>query len=336
MLNKKIANILVVDEEARTRQMLIDALSSLPARVQATASAAEALAIVRDNRPDLLVTKQMSSRLDSVDIVERLQALAGRIPAVVLTESARPIADGKNEPTDGVVQELVFSPMPTDLDRLRNAVQNKLAGMNESDRLERRVLLLKNRLGNMRIQRKKARHEASHLQATLKTACRAFSNQMSLLQEVIRYQGELFKTAGDDDVFLLLFRTFLRWTGSVCGIALVCDGQARLKMVGRFGSPKPDPLAFCQKLVRPIIDQVIRRPQCAIIDAGEHANLFDKDLKPFLPGLTLMTIPLLPEADQLVGMIILYRKGEQPFTEDDIGLAEAIAPLTAVIVHRNV
>ena len=40
-------------------------------------------------------------------------------------------------------------------------------------------------------------------------------------------------------------------------------------------------------------------------------------------------------AGQIIGLVVLYRKGEQPFTDGDIALAEMIAPSTAMTIRRN-
>ena len=46
-------------------------------------------------------------------------------------------------------------------------------------------------------------------------------------------------------------------------------------------------------------------------------------------------MPLIPAPGEMIGLAVLYRKGEQPFTEQDLGLAEMISLPTATAVRRN-
>ena len=55
----------------------------------------------------------------------------------------------------------------------------------------------------------------------------------------------------------------------------------------------------------------------------------------YLPGVSALTIPLMPTPGELIGVVLLYRKGEQPFTDSDVALAELIAAPTSLAVRRN-
>jgi GAF domain-containing protein len=55
----------------------------------------------------------------------------------------------------------------------------------------------------------------------------------------------------------------------------------------------------------------------------------------YLPGVTILAIPLIPAPGELIGMVMLYRKGEQPFDQADIDLAAGLAHPTALAVRRN-
>ena len=118
-------------------------------------------------------------------------------------------------------------------------------------------------------------------------------------------------------------------------MALVCDEAAHLNIIGRFGVPKPDELAFCQRLTGPLVDLLLANPKSTILDAGERAELFDPAIARRLPGLTILAVPLVPTPGELIGLAVLYRKGEQPFTDADLGLAEMIALPTATAVRRT-
>ena len=150
-----------------------------------------------------------------------------------------------------------------------------------------------------------------------------------------RGTSDLLVAANDDDVFRSLFRLFVRRSGSVFGVAMVCDQGADLQIIGRFGVPKPDNTTFCQKIVAPIIERVLATPNCQLMDAWSEADLFDLEIREYLVGVSILAIPLLPMPGELIGLVVLYRKGEQPFTDEDVDLAEMVSAPTAVTVRRN-
>ena len=149
------------------------------------------------------------------------------------------------------------------------------------------------------------------------------------------YQRELLGARTDDDVFRALFRLFVTRSGPVFGVAMVCDSAAQLKTTGRFGVPQPDGLEFCRRLSQPLIDAVLSDPHCTLIDAEAESFLFDESIRRYLPGLTALAVPLIPRSGEMIGLVVLYRKGEQPFTDADVALAELIAHPTALAIQRN-
>lgn len=185
------------------------------------------------------------------------------------------------------------------------------------------------------LQRKQINQQLNTTCAELAAAYRTLSGQMSIQKAVIDYQKELLAAKTDDDVFSLLFRTFVRRSGSVFGIAMVCDADAKLQILGRFGVPYPDSQEFCSALSTPIIDATIVSPQCTLIDAGEDVNMFDQSIRKYLVGLTILAIPLMPHEGEMIGLVLIYRKGEQPFTDDDLALAEMIASPTALAIQNS-
>jgi signal transduction histidine kinase/ActR/RegA family two-component response regulator len=85
--------ILVVDDERDARSLLQRILSDCNAQVLTAAGAAEALALIRDERPDLLISDIGMPEVDGYELLKRVRALGeaggGRIPAIALTAFAR-------------------------------------------------------------------------------------------------------------------------------------------------------------------------------------------------------------------------------------------------------
>ena len=168
----------------------------------------------------------------------------------------------------------------------------------------------------------------------LTAACRGLQQQMERQEALIRYQNELLVCANEDDVFRRLFRLFAAYSGPVFGAALLCDEEARLQLVGRFGVPLPDGVAFCRALADSVTDAVLVRPRVRLFDGLEHQERVEPHFRRYLAGMTMMTVPLMVDAGRLIGLVVLYRKGEQPFTDDDVALAEMIVPATAAAAQR--
>ena len=86
-------HVLVVDDEADTRDLLVEMLTSCKASVSTAASVAEALRAVRERRPDLVVSDIGMPGEDGYGLIKRLRALSaeegGTVPAVALTAFAR-------------------------------------------------------------------------------------------------------------------------------------------------------------------------------------------------------------------------------------------------------
>ena len=80
---------------------------------------------------------------------------------------------------------------------------------------------------------------------------------------------------------------------------------------------------------------VLEQPQVTVLDAMEHIDIFPEPLHKMLVGVTLMVVPLPISEDHLMGVVVLYRKGEQPFTPDDVAIAQMIAPATAAAVQKT-
>jgi len=84
-----------------------------------------------------------------------------------------------------------------------------------------------------------------------------------------------------------------------------------------------------------MIAAVLADPRCILLDAEKEAELFEEPARRYLPGVSILAVPLMPSDGELIGLVILYRKGEQPFMQSDLALADAIAAPTALAVRRN-
>jgi signal transduction histidine kinase len=85
--------ILVVEDDADNREMLIEALRLSGAVATPAASAQEALGIARSARPDVIVSDITMPGEDGYDLIRRLRALSPelqQVPAIALTGHARP------------------------------------------------------------------------------------------------------------------------------------------------------------------------------------------------------------------------------------------------------
>lgn len=325
------SHVLVVEDEADVRELLVDALSTEDILVSAVASGAEALALAAKHTPDILITDLNLGDCWGTDVIDQLRGLAGHLPVVVITgrnDAASLVKASQHGPV-----ELMSKPL--DIDRLRETLRRELDLAAKSKRTKLRTKKLRYLARDANIERKLIQDQLDSACADLTDAYRTLSGQMALQQIVIGYQSELIGARNDDDVFRELFQLFVKRSGPVFGMALVCDAEAELRIAGRFGVPFPDKIGFCSRLSAPLVEQALQDPRCSVIDAWDQRHTFDDRVHKFLPGLTLMTIPLLPTPGELIGLVVLYRKGEQPFTEIDTALAEMLGNATAVAVQRN-
>lgn len=332
MAVQKKVRVLVVDDEQAVRQMLCDALASEQITVDAAASGQEAMKLARKNRPDIIVADLMLGDCTGLEVIDSLHSdISGDIPAVVITGVGDP--EVLTEASRYRPVELMTKPL--DLDRLGKTIAEELARQSGYRCAKRRTRRLRRLARQVNIDRKTIQGRLETTCADLTVAYRALSGQMAIQQVMIAYQRELIAAKTDDDVFRSLFRLVVHHSGSVYGVAMVCDARAELQIAGRFGVPQPDEAAFCIALAKPLVDAVLTVPQCTLMDAGDKADLFDEAIRKFLPGLSILTVPLVPAPGELIGLVVLYRKDEQPFTDADLALAEMIAPPTAAAVRRN-
>jgi DNA-binding response OmpR family regulator len=332
MLNGNIRRILVVDDEPDLRQLLVDTLGSEGAAIAAVGTAREALAYAAENGVDLVVADVRLGDGTGLELIDRLRRQEGAdLPALVITGHAD--AHTLTEASRRRPVEMMTKPL--NLERLRLAVRDELARRDSSDRLRRRNQRLRLLARSINRQRKEAKGQLDTQCAELAQGYRSLCEQLSLQQVVMGFQNELIAARTDDEVFANLFRLFATRTGLVFGVALVCNENAELRVVGRFGAPRPDALEFCERLAEPVVNMTLAGPRCMVVEAGDHAEQFDPSIRRALPGLSMLAIPLIPSPGELIGLAMLYRKGEQPFTSEDLSLAEMVAFPAAACVRRN-
>ena len=89
----KELRLLVVDDELDTRQMLTTALAYCEAEVKAVGSVDEAMSLIEDWRPHVIISDIEMPGADGYELIRRLRSLGpeqgGDIPAVALTAYAR-------------------------------------------------------------------------------------------------------------------------------------------------------------------------------------------------------------------------------------------------------
>ena len=331
MAKQQVARVLVIDDEPDLRELMADALAADDVEILTAGTAQEAADVAAKNLVDLVVADLHLPDGTGADVIGNLRNLLCDLPAVVVTgvKEAETIADATRV---GLV-ELMTKPL--DIQRLQETVRRELDSQRSRRRTQHRTLRLRDLARAVNIERKEMGQQLDSTCADLTNAYRQLSGQMAMQQVVLNYQNQLVSTKSDDDVFRVMFQTFVKRSGPLFGAAMVCDEEAELRVIGRFGVPTPDGLSFCKALAKPIVAGVLGNPICSLTEAGDEAELFDESVRRYLPGLSILAIPLLPEPGELIGIAMLYRKGEQPFLQADTALAEMIAQPTALAVQRN-
>jgi signal transduction histidine kinase len=123
--------LLVVDDDEDVRELLQRILSDHGATVCTASSADEALAVLTDLSPDVLLSDVGMPDVSGYSLIRRIRSLpadrGGRIPAIALTAYARP-EDGERAFSAGFQAHIA---KPIDVDRLTTVVAN-LAGISLS------------------------------------------------------------------------------------------------------------------------------------------------------------------------------------------------------------
>ena len=303
--------ILIIDEKPELCQLLTGALKDSHVTINSASTQTEAMRIASENKPDILITELSAEDQSGLAVIQSL----ADIPAFLIA--------GNDEfsilPEFAYRRSVKMFPKPLNIDRLKETLSNELR------RLHKRNHASANHIP----------HEMQDWSAKLGDDYRKLSKQFYNQQALLRYHATMISAKTDDDVFRSFFQTFVRESGQILGCALVCNAKAELKVTGRFGVPTPDNLTFCQRLSEPLIDILLCNPVVQKIDAMDELHCFDVSIQRYIPGITIIAIPLIPAPGEMIGMIILYRKGEQPFSLEDESLAQMLAFPTALAVRRN-
>lgn len=325
------AHVLIVDDDPEICQMLAEALRADGMDVAAATSGADAIEAAFRHRPSLIIADVRLGDCNGLEVVDRLRQEMGELAALFITgfgDAALMSEASRRRPV-----ELINKPV--DLDRLRQTVRDELARQEESRRVHQRNRRLRDMTRTITRGRRRSFNVLSSTCEDLTATCRSLQSQTDRQRALIDYQKELLTCGNEDDVFKLLFRQFVERSGPAFGVAMLCDADAELQMVGRFGVPCPDGVNFSQSLAMAAVPGILERPDVTVVDATENIEMFPEQLHRMLVGVTLMVIPLPIEEGQLIGLAVLYRKGEQPFTDDDVAFAEMVAPATAAAVQRS-
>ncbi|RPI62386.1 MAG: response regulator [Planctomycetaceae bacterium] len=331
MARSTAAHILVVDDEPDLRELLCDALSAPDLQVSAVASGADAMEFVKHNRTDFIVTDMHLGDCTGLDVIDRLHNQSMEIPTVVITG----LGDVKTLTAASQRRPVELMTKPLNLARLKQTIIDELDRRASATRMGRRASRLRGLAHKLNQDRRSLRQQLDGSCADLTASYRDLAGRMTIQKAVLRYQNELIAATSDDDVFRSLFRLFLSNSGPLFGVALACDESATLRIAGRFGVPSPDNLTFCQTFCNPIVDSLLATPKCLIFDAMERAEMFDPSIHRRLVGLNVLAVPLIPCEGELIGMVVLYRKGEQPFIDTDLALADMISTPTALAIRKN-
>ena len=303
--------ILIIDEKPELCQLLTGALKDSQVTINSARTQTEAMRIASENMPDILITELSSQDQSGLAVLQSLSD----IPAFLIAGND----DFSILPEFAYRRSVKMFPKPLNIDRLKETLSYELSRLHKRNR----------RSGNH------IPHELQDWSAQLSDDYRKLSKQFYNQQTLLRYHAKMISAKTDDDVFRSFFQTFVRESGQILGCALVCNANAELKVTGRFGVPTPDNLIFCQRLSEPLIDILLCNPIVQKIDAMDELHSFDPSIKRYMPGITIIAIPLIPAPGEMIGMVILYRKGEQPFSQEDECLAQMLAFPTALAVRRN-
>ena len=129
-------HVLLVDDDAGAREMISAALHERHARVTAVASAREALQVIRQTRPDILVSDIAMPIEDGYDLIAQVRELGAyngsSIPAVAITAYAR-VEDRQRALAAGYQSYLAKPIEPVDLIELVASLSSKPARNSGTD-----------------------------------------------------------------------------------------------------------------------------------------------------------------------------------------------------------
>ncbi len=323
--------VLVVDDEPEICGLMVERLHAAGLETVGAATAAEAAAAAAQRRPDMLVTDIRLPDETGLELIRRLRRDNPDLPAVIITGCG----DVQTLTEASRLRPVEILTKPFDVDRLGQIVRDELGRQDNYRRVQRRTRRLRDLARRIGRQRRRAYKTLCATCADLATDCRDLQSRLERQRMLSQFQTDLLGCTTEDDIFLRLFRLFVKRTGPVFGAAMLCDENAELQLVGRFGVPVPDGVNFCQDLALAALPWILEHPEVTVIDAYDELHIFPEHLHRMLIGVTLMVVPLMVGEGKMIGLVVLYRKGEQPFTEDDVSVANLIATPTAAASQKT-
>ena len=331
MSDKTCAKILVVDDEPAIRELLVDALSDDRLEITTASSGAEAIEIARREDIDFVITDLQLGDCTGLDVLDTLRRNQCDIPAVIMTG----YGDIQSFSRASQFRPVELMTKPLDVEHLRTTIHNELARREQSNKWRHRTVQLRRIARKLNSKHKNVQRKLDTTCEDLTEAYRALAGQLSGQEALLRYQNELIAANNNDEVFRCLFNLMVHRSGGIYGIAFATNPDDELQIVGRFGVPQPDSLEFCRKISAPVIETVQANPQTLMFDATDETEPFDESIHKYLVGVTILAVPLVTQDGDVNGLVVFYRKGEQPFTEDDVRLAESAATATGTAVAKH-
>ena len=114
--------ILLVEDETPIRELLVEVLSDEGYTVMDAANGLEALGLLAEQAPDLVLTDVMMPGLDGLGVVRRLQGdpRTARIPIILMSAALRELSPSDQSPRVSFVNK------PFDLARLLEEVRARV------------------------------------------------------------------------------------------------------------------------------------------------------------------------------------------------------------------
>lgn len=114
------ARVLVVDDDANVRQLIVECLEVIGYKVRQADSGARGLALLEEDPPDLLVVDFIMPGMNGAEVISRVRRTHPEIPIVLSTGYADARIESGIPPTEKVLQK------PFDIDQLARTVSEAL------------------------------------------------------------------------------------------------------------------------------------------------------------------------------------------------------------------
>jgi len=121
-----MAHILVMEDDAQFRQMLVQMLQQDGHHVDATADGAEGMNLLRQTNPDLIVTDILMPNMDGVEAMLALSQEQRNIPIIAISGGRRSISSSFNLESAALLGARETLAKPFSRNDLRNAIERVL------------------------------------------------------------------------------------------------------------------------------------------------------------------------------------------------------------------